>query len=836
MQIHNKVANDLYGVLAKKFNKLTIADSQAVTTVESSEGRIFTLEYGGSAKSYGSVTVNIVDPSSLVIYYNNNITEDMRYDDKKDWYSFLKELRFFAKRNLMSFDVRNIGKQQLDKTDYAYIKANDNSYDSSEVTFESKLTGTLKTSYQSFGENVRLIIKHKNPVDETIRGARSRQIHSLFIENGEHGRFKLPFKSLIAGRAIAQHMTSEGAYDDEIGQHIHELTQEAYDLQRFVKAFKRADNFANIEEATKIIEQARERYKGIRETLKTISRPKGYQSYVEQYRPTEDNVEQADLEDIRSKLVRIQKDNIVDTILPNLARGINKMKVQESNKELAHNLAKDPSAKIELRPHPEEDADIKNYIDHIKQMVIRNQKTSENPQDGIVRKIIMSLAKRTVDDALSLQISDLGSMDNPADKKAAYQLASKYLKGNVTEIPTKRDLKAKSMEDQYEDYMENLSEGTWAIPDTEEAVGELEGLMADVLPLGAEGDNATSSIYGIIGDDELFDALGDAGDKNPEGDARPIICAWVKENLDGYDIPEDLKGKVHAICQKVTGATNEGAVKRAMEDDAESMSKEQFMKKHGGPNADDEGASEFYDNYNGVDEADVPEGNEFTDARKKAIDDGKDEFEVDGKKYKVTGDTSDEKKQSEGYAMAGANEHSQDEVDEIADAIKWRVTASPVTLDNILKHTDMQTLLATIEDVAEFHAPMEELGSSDISAMVKQVMQQLGMKEEYTFKGETVEEAQSPAQKAAFQKMLDAKKGKKKDDSKEEEKEDVKEEDAYDGTPEEVKKLKAKEKAEKEAEDKKKNESTESTESTDIVETPADQHLVDEILFLAGLK
>ena len=82
----------------------------------------------------------------------------MRYDAKKDWYSFLKELRFFAKRNLMSFDKRNIGKQQLDKQDYAYIKTNDNSYDSNEVQMESKLTGTLKTSYQNFGET-RLVIK-----------------------------------------------------------------------------------------------------------------------------------------------------------------------------------------------------------------------------------------------------------------------------------------------------------------------------------------------------------------------------------------------------------------------------------------------------------------------------------------------------------------------------------------------------------------------------------------------------------------------------------------------------------------------------------------------------
>jgi hypothetical protein len=45
-------------------------------------------------------------------------------------------------------------------------------------------------------------------------------------------------------------------------------------------------------------------------------------------------------------------------------------------------------------------------------------------------------------------------------------------------------------------------------------------------------------------------------------------------------------------------------------------------------------------------------------------------------------------------------------------------------------------------------------------------------------KKKDLEEAQSPAQKAAFQKMLDAKKGKKKDDSKDEEKEDVKKESA----------------------------------------------------------
>ena len=42
----------------------------------------------------------------------------------------------------------------------------------------------------------------------------------------------------------------------------------------------------------------------------------------------------------------------------------------------------------------------------------------------------------------------------------------------------------------------------------------------------------------------------------------------------------------------------------------------------------------------------VAEQNKFTGARKDAIAQGKDPFEVDGKVYKVTGDTPDEEEQA----------------------------------------------------------------------------------------------------------------------------------------------------------------------------------------------
>lgn len=554
MEIHNKIAKDLSSILGKKFDKLTIANEQALSTIDPSSGRIFTLEYTGSGKTYGSVTVNIVDPSTLVVYYNNNISEDMKYDDKKSWYGFLKELRYFAKRNLMGFDVRNIGKQQLDKKDYAYIKTNDVAVSSDEFTMESKMHGSLRTSYQNIGE-VKVVVKHSKPVDEEKRGARTRQIHSLYIEDTSKQRTKMPYNYLAGARALAQHVNQGGIFEDEFGQHILDMVQEVVDLKKFVKSFRRADNFAN-EDAYKIIEQARERAIGLNSTLKTLSGPKGYTGYVGQYEPTEQSIEQADLDEIRTKLVRIQKDNIVDTVLPSLARGIKAMNIKEEDMQLAQ-VAGDANAEIDVYPNPEEDQEIKDYIGFVKRMKASNRKTSEDPMDGIVSRVVLTLSKRVTDDELARELGRL-DMTDAGQKKIAYQLAGKYLKGKVKVVEPKAKKHIKKTEDaQLEDWADNMVEGTWAIPDTEDAVSEIEELMKQPLPLGPGGEDATNAIGGAIGDDTLFDDLGDAGDKDPNADARPIIAEWIMGNIRSYPgMPADLASKLITIAKSGSAEAN----------------------------------------------------------------------------------------------------------------------------------------------------------------------------------------------------------------------------------------------------------------------------------------
>ena len=66
---------------------------------------------------------------------------------------------------------------------------------------------------------------------------------------------------------------------------------------------------------------------------------------------------------------------------------------------------------------------------------------------------------------------------------------------------------------------EPVTEGTWSIPDTPEKVKELKDLMSQELP----ADEAQDKIYGILGDDELFDDIAEMEEKDPKADVRGMI-------------------------------------------------------------------------------------------------------------------------------------------------------------------------------------------------------------------------------------------------------------------------------------------------------------------------
>ena len=110
-----------------------------------------------------------------------------------------------------------------------------------------------------------------------------------------------------------------------------------------------------------------------------------------------------------------------------------------------------------------------------------------------------------------------------AEKKLINQMYDK--KGNLTPFGKKVMSHGKKKAGIKE---EELVEGTWAFPSNSREIKKAKDFMKKPFALGKNGDDASSALYNIFGDDDLHDALVAAGKKNPKGDARVVVQKWLK--------------------------------------------------------------------------------------------------------------------------------------------------------------------------------------------------------------------------------------------------------------------------------------------------------------------
>ena len=97
----------------------------------------------------------------------------------------------------------------------------------------------------------------------------------------------------------------------------------------------------------------------------------------------------------------------------------------------------------------------------------------------------------------------------------------------------------------FEHYLDSLSEGTWAVPDSNKDDEELVAMFEKPIRLGPEGEDAQGKIGDILGDDQLFDELHSAAESDPEGDARPVIMRWMEMHGSAHPQIEQLYSKLN---------------------------------------------------------------------------------------------------------------------------------------------------------------------------------------------------------------------------------------------------------------------------------------------------
>ena len=397
--MENTAGRSLYDLLVTRDFDPELLDSSGKAVTNPDDAELFSFDWKTENHNYGTVVILMGDDNELEVYFGDNLGRSMEGDDKSEWYDFLSQIKNFATRNLMTFEINNINRLKYTMQGMAAIK---------EGLFEGYY-GTKKVSYSDQPKRTRLMIKHSRDLDEG--DARYRAIESLFVETADGERFKVPSRNLTHGRMLARHVAEGGTPYDAFGQHINQMVGEMNTLARFIRASKNRD-FQD--EAKSLVESAVRHYTDLKAKAKHMISHRGYRETIEAFNPGAFSDSEVTAEAIRDMFVEQSLDQRIEEALPILAR------LSEEEKKM---------------------------------------------------------------------------------KEA----------------------------NEFEAWANQVTEGTWTIPETPQQIQRLRELMQAELPVGPDATNATEQLYDIIGDDELFDELESLAQRDPDADARPVIANRLEE-------------------------------------------------------------------------------------------------------------------------------------------------------------------------------------------------------------------------------------------------------------------------------------------------------------------
>ncbi len=309
----NKIAEALFEKVRDRFEDVSLGDENAKSTQNPENARFFNFDYTVDGKSHGNITLSIIDEISLKVYFSKNISQELEGEERQKWYAFLKELREFARRNILSFEPRDITRSTLKHRDVEQQSKADSTYTKDEVIGEGRMYGTHKSSYERDG-NVKLIVRHTEAVNPEQRGARSRKIKSIFVETSEGERIKLPHNNLRYARAMARHVSEGGQLADDFGQHITRIAEECGKLRPFKSQMVRR-TFED-QETQAMVEAAFEYHALLNNTLKRMGGRKGYSACKESFKQDEQLMDDVDINSLRERFVKRTYNERMDDALP----------------------------------------------------------------------------------------------------------------------------------------------------------------------------------------------------------------------------------------------------------------------------------------------------------------------------------------------------------------------------------------------------------------------------------------------------------------------------------------------------------------------------------------
>ena len=315
-----------------------------------------------------------------------------------------KGVKDIAHDGLYSFKYKIYGKNITPKHNEYNVK--------SEVTEASlgKMYGSTKTSYQPL-DAVKIVVRHTKPVNEEVRGSRSRAISKIFVQKGEE-RFALPHKSLAGARAMARHVHNGGNPFDQVGHSINEMVENLQNLTSFVKYVDRK-GLVN-EDNQEYVNIAKESISTMRLNLKRLSGAKSYAKAVDTIDAMNTLTLSEEEQDLSNLFTEKHVDDTVQTAFPSINRLVNiqrsvaeyiensiennRFSVPAINEEVVEfpNVKSEIAHKLNAICENVDDKILKEFINNTTSKILKDQKLDEFTIN-MVKKLISKVNEKVED-------------------------------------------------------------------------------------------------------------------------------------------------------------------------------------------------------------------------------------------------------------------------------------------------------------------------------------------------------------------------------------------------------------------------------------------------------
>lgn len=318
----DKISDALFNKIRARFDSVNIGDENAQSVTDPEQARFFNFDYiSRDGKNFGNITISLIDENALKIYFSSNISDSLDEEEQKEWFQFLRDVRHFARRNMLTFDTRDITRSNLDLKDLKQQTGADSTYYKDELAIaEGRLYGHGNNKHVSFGDvgTHKLIIKHRDQIDPERHGARARQIEHVFVETPVGERFLLDHTNLHGARAVANHLRHGGRFGDEGSNLINEMVKEMASMRHFVRSMR--NRTFEDQETTGMVEAAIHRYNEVKDHLKRFQGRQGHEILMSMINQSSDIDEEFDTDELRERFVKKIYDDRFNEALPYVYR------------------------------------------------------------------------------------------------------------------------------------------------------------------------------------------------------------------------------------------------------------------------------------------------------------------------------------------------------------------------------------------------------------------------------------------------------------------------------------------------------------------------------------